>query len=178
MPFPYFARLSRARQRIYLASDAVTSLPLPDAAALAPAVRELESALAGESRRAVERAGQALLDVLCRQLALPPVVVRVLSSRPSDAHGELHGIYEPEPPPARITVWMRTAARGQVVAFRTFLRTLLHELLHHHDYEGLHLAETFHTEGFFRREADLARQLLLAAGFPPSARPPRSPDGG
>ncbi|HSM50667.1 MAG TPA: hypothetical protein VLA75_04625 [Thermoanaerobaculia bacterium] len=166
MPFPYFARLSRARQRIYLASDAVTALPLPDAAALAPAVRELELALAEESRKTVERAGQELLDALCRQLALPPVAVRVLASRPSDSHGELHGLYEPEPSPARITVWMRTAARGQVVAFRTFLRTLLHELLHHHDYEGLRLAETFHTEGFFRREADLARQLFAAAGAP------------
>ncbi|MCL4837960.1 MAG: hypothetical protein KJ058_08350 [Thermoanaerobaculia bacterium] len=175
MPFPYFARLSRARQRIYLASDAVTALPLPDAAALAPAVRELERALAEESRRAAERAGQELVDGLCRQLALPPAAVRVLASRPSGDSGELHGLYEPEPPPARITVWMRTAARGNVVAFRTFLRTLLHELLHHHDYEGLQLAETFHTEGFFKREADLARQLFLAAGLPPAARSPREP---
>ena len=34
----------------------------------------------------------------------------------------------------RITLWMLTAKRGQVVAYRTFLRTLLHELCHHLDY--------------------------------------------
>ncbi|MBK8019762.1 MAG: SprT-like domain-containing protein [Betaproteobacteria bacterium] len=31
---------------------------------------------------------------------------------------------------------------------RTFLRTLLHELCHHLDYEMFRLEETFHTEGF------------------------------
>ena len=177
MPFAYFARLSRARQRIYLVSDAVTALPLPDAAGLAPAVAALEHALAAASRPAVERASQVLLDALCRQLVLPPVAARVLAARPSGDYGELHGLYEPDPSPPRLTVWMRTAARGQVVAFRSFLRTLLHELLHHHDYEGLRLAESFHTEGFFRREADLARQLLGAAGLPPATRSRRDPAG-
>ncbi|MGH7255674.1 MAG: hypothetical protein ACREI3_07840, partial [Nitrospirales bacterium] len=55
---------------------------------------------------------------------------------------------------------MRTAKRRQVVAFRTFLRTLVHELGHHVDYELLGLAETFHTEGFYKRESNLLHQLL------------------
>ena len=50
-----------------------------------------------------------------------------------------------------------------MVAFRTFLRTLLHELGHHLDYEYLRLAESFHTEGFFRRESSLFRQLVPEA---------------
>jgi hypothetical protein len=74
--------------------------------------------------------------------------VRVLARRPADDDGELHGLYEPDDPPkpAHITVWMRTAARKDVVAFKTFLRTLIHELCHHLDYELYELAETFHTE--------------------------------
>ena len=38
---------------------------------------------------------------------------RVLAQRPADGSGELHGLYEPDDAgkPARITVWMRTAAR-------------------------------------------------------------------
>ena len=48
----------------------------------------------------------------------------------------------------------------QVVKFRTFLRTLLHELCHHLDYELLDLADSFHTEGFYKRESSLLRQLL------------------
>lgn len=164
MPFAYFSRLSRARQRVYLRSAAVTAVPLPDAAALAPLAAATERALAAGERRGVEGASQELADGLCRQLAVPAVVVCVLAARPSHSWGELHGLYEPEPPPARITLWMRTAERRQVVAPRTFLRTLFHELLHHLDYEWLKLPETFHTEGFFQRESDLARQLL-----PPSA---------
>ena len=73
----------------------------------------------------------------------------------------------------------RTAARRQVVAFRTFLRTLCHEICHHLDYEMYALEETFHTEGFYKRESSLANALLAqeAPGAPPVA--PRSdPVGG
>jgi hypothetical protein len=59
---------------------------------------------------------------------------------------------------------MRTAQRVQVVKFRTFLRTLVHEVCHHLDYEHYKLAESFHTEGFYARESTLMRELL---GEPP-----------
>jgi hypothetical protein len=88
--------------------------------------------------------------------------VRVLARRPADGGGELHGLYEPgeDRALARITVWMRTAQRRDVVAFKTFLRTLVHELCHHLDYEMFELAETFHTGGFYKRESSLAGALL------------------
>ena len=54
----------------------------------------------------------------------------------------------------------RTAQRRQVVAFRTFLRTLLHELCHHLDYTLFELGYSFHTQGFYRRESNLMRQVL------------------
>ncbi len=49
-----------------------------------------------------------------------------------------------------------------MVAFRTFVRTLLHELCHHLDYELLKLDDSFHTEGFFKRESSLFKQLVSA----------------
>lgn len=61
---------------------------------------------------------------------------------------------------ARISLWMRTARHKRVVAFRTFLRTLLHEYCHHLDYEHFQLAQSFHTEGFFKRESSLFKQLV------------------
>ncbi|MCP4200519.1 MAG: hypothetical protein GY769_01130, partial [bacterium] len=61
---------------------------------------------------------------------------------------------------ARISVWMRTAQKRNVVAFKTFLRTLLHELGHHLDYELLELEDSLHTEGFFKRESSLFHQLV------------------
>jgi hypothetical protein len=86
----------------------------------------------------------------------------VLEKRPSGDYGELHGLYEPEDggKAARITVWMRTAQKQQVVKFRTFLRTVIHEVCHHIDYEHFKLAETFHTEGFYKRESAMVKELL------------------
>ena len=57
---------------------------------------------------------------------------------------------------------MRTAKKEKVVRFRTFLRTLLHEVCHHLDYELFALPETFHTDGFYKRESSLANALLAA----------------
>jgi len=74
-------------------------------------------------------------------------------------------------------VWMRTAQKVQVVKFRTFLRTLLHEFCHHLDYEHYRLAETFHTEGFYARESALMRELMGEAptASAPGDAPPGSP---
>jgi len=58
---------------------------------------------------------------------------------------------------------MRPARGCQVVRFRTFLRTLLHELCHHLDYDLLALPDSFRTEGFYRRESSLLRQLVPSA---------------
>ncbi len=95
-------------------------------------------------------------------LEVRPLRIKVLSRRPSTSTSELHGLYEPAETrtPAVITLWMRTAHHRRVVAFRTFLRTLLHELCHHLDYELLELEDSFHTEGFFKRESSLFKQLV------------------
>ena len=58
---------------------------------------------------------------------------------------------------------MLTAKRGQVVAYKTFLRTLVHEMCHHLDYQLLKLGDSFHTDGFFKRESSLVNQLLAAS---------------
>ena len=74
----------------------------------------------------------------------------------------LHGLYTfaTEDKLPRLEVWMRTRANEQVVKFRTFLRTVCHELLHHLDVTVFALDDSFHTEGFFRRESSLVRALL------------------
>ena len=55
---------------------------------------------------------------------------------------------------------MRTAHKQHVVAFKSFLRTLCHEICHHLDYELFALQETFHTEGFYKRESAITNALL------------------
>ena len=164
MPFAYYQRLSARDRAIYRKSDAVTSVTLPRAGELQPLVQALQDALAAEGRRAVEGSASALADGLVAQLELPPVKIEVLAVRPSADWGELHGLYTREPGRTpRIQLWMRTAHHKRLVAFRTFLRTLLHEIGHHVDYERLALADSFHTEGFFRRESSLFHQLVPEA---------------
>ncbi len=172
MPFGYYDRLSPARQRIYRKSDAIRRIEMPDIAALMPLATAIEPVLASARRSDVEAACQALVDAIDGQLAVPAVRVRVLERRPADSGGELQGLYEPDEVTgarARISVWMRTAQRVQVVKFRTFLRTLVHEVCHHLDYEHFRLAETFHTEGFYARESALVRELLGEPARPTSA---------
>jgi hypothetical protein len=162
MPFAYYDRLSPARKRIYRASDAIEAVGLPPGLDLSADVAALRAALLAEDRAGAQRVGAAMLAALTAGWRVPPVTLKVMAVRPSDDYGELHGYYEPGEGRvrARITVWMRTAQKRQVVAFRSFLRTLCHEVCHHLDYELFALPETFHTEGFYKRESSLANALL------------------
>lgn len=147
---------------MYRRSDSIDSVVVPRLAELRPLTRDLKEALLSENRSVVATASQALADALTRSLEVEPFEVVVELARPRGSRSELHGLYEPGSSGnrARISVWMRTAKRRQVVAFRTFLRTFLHEVCHHLDYELYGLRESFHTQGFFKRESSLYRQLV------------------
>jgi hypothetical protein len=160
--FAYYRRLDARRRRIYDQSDAAGAVRLPGARELAPQVEAVARGLARDDRAGTETAVQQLVGGILQRLRMPPVRVRVLAVRPSSHREELHGLYEfggKRPRPV-VTVWMRTAERRRVVAFRTFLRTLLHEVVHHLDYQMLQLADSFHTEGFYKRTEGLYRQLV------------------
>lgn len=189
MVFPYYDRLSARKQAIYRRSDAVVEIALTHAELLHEIVGVLRQALERDQRAAVEAAAQVLVRGLCAMLRVPLVAVRVRAVRPSSRFGELHGLYTAQPasraataaaaaaPSATIEVWMRTAHHRRVVAFRTFLRTLLHEVCHHLDYHHLRLPDSLHTEGFFKREASLFRQLVPEADAASARARRASPDG-
>jgi hypothetical protein len=162
MRFGYYDRLSPARKKIYRRSDDIAELGMPVRLDVGETVLRIEAALRADDRASVQRECQSLIDALDEGYRVPRVRVRVLAQRPADDYGELHGLYEPEEGRRlpRITAWMRTAHRQQVVAFKTFLRTVIHELIHHLDYELFALEETFHTEGFYKRESSLMSALL------------------
>jgi len=161
MPFAYYKKLSSVQRKIYDASVSQPSIQLPAPLALRPLVAALQAALASASPSDTQAAAQAFANGLCDQLRVSRVKIKVLAKRPSSRSGELHGLYESQAGTFPvITVWMRTAKRIQVVAFKTFLRTLLHELIHHLDYAFLHLGDSFHTEGFYQRESSLLKQLI------------------
>jgi hypothetical protein len=158
--FAYYDRLSRRDQAVYRKSDRVPAIALPGARDLAPAVEALGTALVRDDEPGVAVASAEIVGRISLALGARAPIVQVLAVRPREDWGELHGLYTQDEEAAVIRVWMRTARRGRVVAFRTFLRTLLHELCHHLDFEVLGLAPSFHTAGFFRRESSLFRQLV------------------
>ncbi len=163
MPFAYYQKLNAHQKRTYRESDRIEQLKLWPTSDFETLVVALARSLEAESQPNTQRAAQALMSRLTESLRVSPLRVKVLRRRPSWQTGELHGLYEPgENSVNRVSVWMRTAQRAQVVKFKTFLRTLLHELCHHLDYQQLGLEESFHTEGFYKRESSLLRQLYPA----------------
>lgn len=161
MPFSYYHRLSATQKRIYRESDRYARVKLPEPQRFASVLKQLRLELNAGAQRATRALTAELVQMLCQAFRVPGVHVKVLAKRPSDDYGELHGLYERSPGDTPvITVWMRTAKRKQVVAFKTYLHTVIHELMHHLDYESLHLADSFHTHGFYKREANLTKQLL------------------
>ncbi len=162
MVFSYYSNLSRKQKAIYKKSDEVGGLKLQDASVISPLIIELEKILKEEKRSDIESLSRKIIRAIVKDLKVPSIRLKVLAVRPSDDWGELHGLYEPaeKNKSACISVWMRTAHHKKVVAFRTFLRTLLHELCHHLDYELLDLEDSFHTEGFFKRESSLFKQIM------------------
>ena len=170
MKFSYYARLSKGDRALYDKSDALREVPLPGASALAAMVDVLREGLLRDDRVVVEAASRTLARGITELLGIEAVEVDVLAVRPAMRGGELHGLYTRDGRGRpRIRVWMRTARLGRVVAFKTFLRTLLHEVCHHLDFAKWRMRESFHTQGFFARESSLFKQLVPEA---PGAAPP------
>ena len=59
-----------------------------------------------------------------------------------------------------ITIHHLTAARGQILAPKSYLDTLLHEWLHHYDFQKLKL-NSIHSRGFYLRLNDLKDKLRI-----------------
>lgn len=157
------SRLTPFQQRIYDRSASITSIDLIPTPQMLDAVQTLPNALAADDDRRVQELSQIIVNHISWRLGVRTVRVRVQGTRPSSRRGELHGLYTQYNGGSRndsIQVWMRTAKRGKVVAFRTFLRTLLHEVCHHLDYTYFHMRESYHTDGFFQRESSIFRTLV------------------
>ena len=159
----WYQRLPLALQRVAAASDRVPALPFEPGALVMASVDALPAALESAKPVEVQVLAQRIADGVCTAFRVPKLAVRVAERRPHDRRGELHGLYTPATGAGRdtITLWMFTAKRQRVVAPRTFLRTLVHELCHHLDYTHLRLRDSLHTQGFYRRESSLVAALVV-----------------
>jgi len=172
MASEWWRRLPPGQRQEYERSDAISQVRLAPDRRLAEAAVALDAALAADDLAGTDEAAQRLVNRICAGLEIPSARVQVQGVRPHDRRGELHGLYTPSSGPGRdrITVWMRTAKRNDVVRTRTFLRTLLHEVCHHLDFALFSLPNSFHSRGFYQRESSLMRVVVRGTPLARTAR--------
>jgi hypothetical protein len=178
----FYGRLSTARKREYDRSDAMRKIPIAAAPELGRAANAVVVALERGKPPAVTAASNALVALLCsalervQRVRIAPPKVKVLRVRPRSAGGEFHGLYTRfEDGRSEIRVWMFTAREKRVVKPRTYLRTLLHEVVHHFDIAVFDLPSSLHTLGFHARESSLLYVLERSGATVPGGRRPRTP---
>lgn len=154
--WPFDAR----RQRSYVRSNRETTVPIAVDGAILEGVRALRLALAGEDEAGVGRCSQRLVDSLCDAVGLPRIPVRVSGRRLVRGKVEYYGFCARN---GWMTLYSRTARRNRMVAFKTYLNTLIHEFMHHYDWHSLRI-ESMHTAGFYQRVGHLYRGILGVLG--------------
>lgn len=147
--------------RSYAKSNRITSIAFPVSRdALLFAKNVLKATDANER----QSFGEKLLRELSLHATINPVTLKVSDTRQwhKKRNGRTvfkqYGYYRPKS--RYIYIQNRTAVRGQVLAPKTFLDTLLHEWMHHYDTEALNI-RSYHTKGFYARLTSLKVNLSL-----------------
>ncbi len=150
----------RRRDQNYERSNAVLEIPIAvgtDAKRLALAL--LDSYQATDR----QRLGLALLDELTEAAQINICQLKVSDAPQAHRHRGSRMVYKKyghyQPKSKGILIYNRTAVRGQILAPKSFLETLLHEWVHHYDFEKLKL-NSIHTLGFYRRLNGLKARLV------------------
>ena len=109
-----------------------------------------------------QKLGDRLLDELADLARIDIVKLKISSVNQSHRRhkgrivAKQYGYYKPGTHYIYIT--NRTAARGQFLAPKTFFDTLLHEWMHHYDFNKLKI-NSIHSSGFYARLKDLKTKL-------------------
>lgn len=112
----------------------------------------------GESITERQRVAQKLLNYLCDKFKINYVSLNVSTkARPSKGNGQTYGLYYPLQ--KHIVIFNNTAKTHKTISIKSFYDTLLHEFIHHYDFEVLKLSDSLHTTGFFKRISDLKNKL-------------------
>jgi hypothetical protein len=149
---------SAAAERDYHKSNLLVRIDYTPSAA----ARQLAARLLNVHPAHREALSAALLDRMARELKVPPVKLNFLNQPQKHRRrdGRLtykeYAYYHQE---EGITIYNKTAVRRQYLAAKSYLDTLVHEFLHHLDYELLKLLHTYHTRGFYSRLGDLMAKL-------------------
>lgn len=143
----------------YKRSNAIVTVDFPVSTTARQLAQEI---LRSTDARRRQRDSSNLLDELsdCAKIDICNVKVSDTQQYHRRRNGRTvfkrYGYYRPKS--RHIYIQNRTAVRGQILAGKTFLDTLLHEWLHHYDTCKLRL-HSIHTSGFFTRLNSLKEKL-------------------
>jgi len=143
----------------YERSNDITTIDFP----ISTHVKKLAGKLLkSKSEGKRQRLGDELLDELADLSRIDIVKLKISSAKQYHKKykgrviARQYGYYKPET--KYIYINNRTAVRGQILASKTLLDTMLHEWVHHYDHCKLGL-NSIHTAGFYARLKDLKEKV-------------------
>ena len=155
---------SHAEKKAYEISNRLLSVDFRVTPSMKRKVDDLAIWLSAGDKSKVRGATQAVIELLCAAARVPAARLSLVDRAPGEFRGDklvvkLYGVCAPD---GTITMAYRTAVRRKVIAFKTYVNTLVHEFMHHYDHQRLQLGASFHTRGFYQRVGDLVAQLVPA----------------
>ena len=151
----------RIGDRNYQKSNRLTTVDFDASIRAQKLTREI---LASSTASERQKLGEALLDELSDLAKIEIITLKISDTRQyhKKINGRVttkrYGYYRPGS--NYIYIQNLTAVRGQILAAKTFLDTLLHEWLHHYDTHKLRL-NSIHSRGFYERLSDLHLKLAI-----------------
>lgn len=152
--------LQKLSQKInYSKSNRITTVKFNISSGAKKLIKKLAENKSEEARQTL---GDELLDELADLAKIDIVNLKISDKnqyhkkRNGRVAFKQYGYYKPGS--KYIYIHNRTAVRGQILAPKTFLDTLLHEWMHHYDFCKLRL-NSIHTAGFYARLKDLKIKL-------------------
>ena len=120
----------------------------------------------GGSPASLARTSQRFIDRLSAVFLVSRKALS-LSDRPRPSRrdkeerlkSEIHGTCSPD---GNIRIYLRTACKEKPTAFKTLFNTLIHEWVHHYDFEAL--GDSIHCQGFYHRLGAIYDQCLASEG--------------
>ena len=105
-----------------------------------------------------DKRAETLLNYLCTKFKINNITLLVTNKpRPCKGRGQICGWYVPTE--KKIIIYNTTAKTNKTISIKSFYDTLLHEFIHHYDYEVIGLTDSLHTSGFYKRITDLKNKL-------------------
>ncbi|MHA2244784.1 MAG: hypothetical protein ACXADY_07415 [Candidatus Hodarchaeales archaeon] len=127
-------------------------------------IKQLATALTESNDKEINKKANELISNLTNLYRLPKIKIHTGGKRMANKNRQILGVHRTRDQGKKtqrssISVFSRTAKRQQYVKPKTFIRTLVHEFIHHYDRYELKLDHEYHTRGFYQRVTTIYNQL-------------------